>query len=221
MSGIFTLERVTQPAIEVVTLAQMKTHLREFSSVTALDAEITGLIQGAREWVEDFTGRVLVDSTWRLTVGEYANAYANVDSDTVSGYYRGPYYPRNDGGILLRRSPVLAITSFVSVAASTGVETTIDPATYELREADSKWPGVYPLTGAIWTTGPLRITFRAGFADQTGSPQTGAEVVPVRFLQAMKLWVEAVYDRDEKLMPLLLEVAEKLIKSERADLSIA
>lgn len=221
MTGIFTLERVSDPAIEVISLAAMKLHLREFSSVTALDDEITGLIQGAREWVEDFTGRVLVDSTWRLTVGEYENAYANVDSDTVSGYYRGPLIPRNDGGILLRKSPVLAITSFVSVNSATGVETTIDPATYELREADSKWPGVYPLTGAIWTTGPLRITYRAGFADQTGSPQTGAEVVPIRFIQAMKLWCDAMYDRDEKMMNMLLTAAENIIRPEKADLAMA
>ena len=59
----FVLERLTQPEMEVVTLAEMKRHLRLFSSVTDEDADITALIVAAREWVEDYTGRVLVDQT--------------------------------------------------------------------------------------------------------------------------------------------------------------
>ena len=37
----------------------------------------------------------------------------------------------------------------------------------------------------------------------------------------MKLWAEANYDRDPVMMPLLLDVAEQIVKPERADLSIA
>ena len=37
----------------------------------------------------------------------------------------------------------------------------------------------------------------------------------------MKLYAEALYYRDEKLMPLLLEAAANIIKPERADLQIA
>lgn len=216
----FTIERVTQPDIEPVTLTEMKRHLRCFADVTSEDDDIIGLIVAAREWVEDFTGRALIDQTWRLTLGDYVNAFANVDSDTVSGCYRGEWAPLADSSILLRKAPVLGITSFMSVD-SDGVETAIDSATYELREADSKWPCVVPLTGANWTAGPLRITFRAGFADRLGSPQQGAEVVPVRFKAAIKLWAEAMYDRDEKLMPLLLNVAEEIVRPERSDLSLA
>lgn len=218
--SLFTLERVSGPDIEPVTLAQMKLHLREFSGVTAQDDAITALIKAGREWVEDFTGRVLVDQTWKLTVGDYVPPFSDVDSDTVTGYYRGPTAPRADGGILLRKSPVMAITAFVSVD-SLGAETAISAATYELREASSKWPRVVPLTGANWMRGLHRITYRAGYADQTSSPQTGAEVVPERYKQAIKLWVEANYDRDEKMMALLLDAAERVIRPEIADLSIA
>lgn len=215
----FVLERVTQPEIEPITLAEMKLHLRCFASVTDLDAEITDLIVGAREWVEDYTGRALIDQTWRLTLSNSVRALANVDSDTVRGCYSGVVIARADGGILLRKSPVLEITSFASVDAA-GVETVIDPTTYELREADSKWPRLLGVNGATWT-GTLRLIFRAGFADRTGSPQEGASVVPVRFKQAMKLWAEANYDRDKDMMPLLLDVAERLIKPERAELQLA
>jgi hypothetical protein len=126
----------------------------------------------------------------------------------------------------LQRAPVLAITSFLSIDAD-GVETDIEEIgspvvpSYELREASSRWPRVAPLSGAAWTTGTLAIEFRAGYADRLGSPQQGAEMVPTIFKQAIKFWVEAMYDRDEKMMPLLLQAAERMLKPHRVYLGVA
>lgn len=227
-SGLFTLERVTGPEIEPITLAEMKRSLRMFASVTTEDADVTNLIVAAREWVEDYTGRALVDQSWRLTIGSDCNERL-FGGDRVSGYsfgYCGPgfysgsfMWPRL-WEIMLRKAPVLAITSFVSVD-NTGAETDILAGTYELREKDSKWPHIVMLNGSLLPNVTYRIVFRAGFSDRDSSPQQGAEVVPVRFLQAMKLWAEANYDRDEKMMPLLLKTAEDLIRSERAELGMA
>jgi hypothetical protein len=115
----FVLERVSEPAIEVVTLAEMIQQVREFSTIpTATQDELTRLIVVAREWAEHETGRIMVDQQWRLTIGDYVNRYANVDSDTVTGYYTGVMRPALDGAILLRKSPVLAITSINSVDAT-------------------------------------------------------------------------------------------------------
>ncbi|MGP1675902.1 MAG: hypothetical protein ACTS6J_01935 [Burkholderiales bacterium] len=222
-SGLFVLERVTDPVIEPVTLAEIRRQVRQFSDVTDDDDDLTALVKGAREWAEDFTGRALCDQTWRLTVGDYVSRFANVDSDTVIGYYRGPFYPRADGGILLRKSPAIAITSFVTVD-SDGVETAIAASEYELREADSKWPRVFPLTGATWTNGAtLRIVFRAGFAPGLGSPDPTPDVslVPARFKQAIRLHAEAMYDRDDKVMQLYLTAAENSIRPEKSDLAMA
>jgi hypothetical protein len=125
---------------------------------------------------------------------------------------------------MMRKAPVIALTEFVSVDQA-GVETPADPTSYQLREQESKWPRIVPLNGITWpTTGVFagfRITFRAGFCNLTGSPTQDATVVPMRFRQAMKLWAEANYDRDPVMMPLLLNVAEQIIRPERADLSIA
>ena len=93
-----------------------------------------------------------------------------------------------------------------------------DIAGWLARHADVR---VVALNGASWALGVHRITFRAGYANRDLSPQEGAEVVPQRFKQAMKLWIEANYDRDERMMRVLLETAEGLIKSERVDLGIA
>ncbi len=224
----FTLERVTQPEIEPVTLAEAKRHLREFAGTTDLDGDIEDLIKGGREWVENFTGRALIDQTWRLTIGDQPY-FDTVIGDIVRvfpemsnpyGFYGGAFFWFRNREILLRKAPVLAIESFVSVD-SAGTETTIDPTTYALREQDSKWPRIVPLSGATWGYGMFRLTFRAGFADRTGSPQQGAEMVPVRFKQAIKLWAEAHYDRDPIMMQKLLDAATNVIRPERSDLSIA
>jgi len=220
----FTLERVTDPDIEAVSLAEMKLHLRCYESTTE-DDMITALITAAREWVEDYTGRALIDQTWRLTIGARLNGL--VGGDAVGGYTPGvvgtrewPHWIRS-GEILLRKSPVLSLTSFKSVDAA-GVETDIDTDYYELREIDSKWPRIAPLNGATWpANSDLRIVFRAGFADRDSSPQETAAAVPERYKQAMKLWTEANYGRDEKLMPLLLDTAERLIRSERSEMNFA
>lgn len=219
----FVLERVTEPEFEPVTLAQMRLHLRTYGSDTDEDAQIEGLITAAREWVEDYTARALIDQTWRLSI----NQQSIVSGDTVGGFTLAPgyYVGRFDwfqrlGQVMLKKSPVLAITSFVSLDQD-GVETTIDASTYQLRDAASRWPRMAAKSGATWGSGDFQITFRAGFADTTSSPQQGAEMVPERYKQAIKLWVEANYDRDPANMPLLLKTAEALIKSERVELGIA
>ena len=220
------LERLSGPEIEPLTLAEMKRHLRCFDTVTDEDDDIAGLIVAAREWVEDYTGRAMVDQTWRQTIGQRLGQY--LGGDSVTGYtpgflsigHREWLHWMRRGEILLHRAPLLALTSFVSVDAA-GVETEIDPTSYQVWEATSKWPRVVPLSGVSWTGGIFRLTYRAGFADRTGSPQQGSEVIPVRFKQAMKLWAEANYDRDPKMTTLLLDVAERLVKSERANLQLA
>lgn len=221
----FTLERITDPDIEPVTIDEMIQHVREFSSIPAAPrANLTALITAGREWAEDYTGRALIEQSWRLTIHglPYAGRDAVRDVCPPYGYYFGAWTWRVTD-IPLRKAPVLAITSVKSVDSS-GTVTTVDANTYALREAASKWPRMVALNGATWAPGygqDLRIEFRAGFADRLGSPQQGAEMVPERFKQAIKMWAEANYDRDEKLMQKLLDAAEAILKPERAELQIA
>lgn len=210
----FVLERVTEPEIEPVTLAEAKRHLGEFEDVTTRDDDVTALITAAREWVEDYTGRALIDQQWRLTFGDAATVDA-VTTPTVPNMATEALGTE----IYLRKSPALSIVSFVSVAAD-GTTTAVDADDYELREADGKWPRIVALNGAAWTSGVYRLVFRAGYADRDASPAEGAEVVPNRFKQAMKLWIEANYDRGE-MMKTLLDTATGLIRAERADLGLA
>jgi hypothetical protein len=213
----YVLERVTDPDIEPVTLAEMREHLGEFAGNTAKDDSITAMIVAAREWAEEYTGRALVDQSWRLTIIQLAGYVG----DAVSGYRLTGRFEPVGTDLYLRRAPVLALTSFKSVD-SDGAETTIDAATYELREADSKWPRLVALSGATWTgADQLRVVFRAGYADRTGSPIQTAADVPERFKMAMRLWIEAHYDRDPASMDKLIDAAKALLKPLRVELGFA
>jgi hypothetical protein len=74
-----------------------------------------------------------------------------------------------------------------------------------------------PINSSTWGSANIRITFRAGFADMTGSPQDDASVVPERFKQAMILWVKSNYDDD----PASFEAAKNLAMPLRAHVGFA
>ena len=193
----FILERVTQPEIEPVTLAEAKRHIRQFINVTTEDPDVTELIKVAREWVEDYTGRSMIDQRWRLTVQQVPAVTGDaVGGYTTPGYYSGSVAWSAVDGLLLRRSPVLEIISINTVGVD-GAETLVDPATYQLRDRESRWPRVVPLSGAVWTASTFRIVFRAGFADRVSSPVTGAEVVPAVLKHAVKLII-ANFDQNRE-----------------------
>lgn len=213
----FVLERVSDPDIEPVSAAEFVRNVGEFQAAATERADdIASKIKTAREWAEKSTNRALIDQTWRLTLSDQINGH-NWVTDPAPYYYG---WAICQSEIPLRISPVIAITSFVSVD-SAGTETEVDPDTYELREADSKWPKLVGVNGGSWSYGTYRIEFRAGYANLDVSPPDDASKVPARFRQAILLYAEALYDRDEKMMPLLMETAANLIEPENCNTGIA
>jgi putative component of toxin-antitoxin plasmid stabilization module len=208
------LERVSDPEIEPIDLDAMKRHLGEYEAVEK-DDDIASLITAAREWAEDYTGRALVDQQWRLTIGDRGTA----DPVRESVSYEGTL-DAIGSRIYLQRAPVIAIVSFVSVDES-GAETAVDAATYELREADSKWPYIIGLDGAAWSLGMFRIVYRAGYANRDVSPPDSMAVIPERFKWAMKVWAKGHYDLDERSTALAIETAQRLLDQEKVQLGFA
>lgn len=184
------LELVSGPSIEALELARVKREIDEYADITTRDDDIEAKIQAAREWVEDYTGLVLVDSTWRLSI-ERTGSLFNADPD-VGRVFSGAVGPTRD--VYLRRSPLLAITSVVTVDAD-GAETAVAEADYEIRGADSKWPMLVPINTGDWGSSNIRVTFRAGYAERTGSPQQDASVIPERLKQAMILWIDGLHNK--------------------------
>jgi hypothetical protein len=232
---MYRLERIVEPVAEPVSVAEGKDHLRVKASVTEDDFYIASLLKAGREWVEDYTGRALMDQTWRLTiddnpwVGDTVGGFKSpFNVPQVLGLYTGAWRYGRHGAIYLRKSPVIAVNSFVVVDAE-GNETPVEDlgsptlSSYALREEKSKWPRLVPLSGVTFSSGIKKIEFRAGFATGLGSPLADPDPaeVPELIKVAIKLWAEAIYDRDEKMMPLLLDTAKRIVQSEVCELRMA
>ena len=64
-----SLVRQTQPAVEPVTLAEAKAHLRVDTADD--DTYIAGLVRAAREWVEQYLDRTLVNTQWVMRFDKF------------------------------------------------------------------------------------------------------------------------------------------------------
>lgn len=104
----FTVERVTAPALEPLSLLEAKLFLRVEHEEE--DVLIASLIVAAREAAEAATGRSLITQSQRLRV---AGLYCSI--------------------VALPRGPVQSIQTVASVSG--GVSTTLDPSHYRLHAA--------------------------------------------------------------------------------------
>lgn len=64
-----SLTRTTQPAVEPVTLAEAKAHLRVDSADD--DSYISTLITAARQWVEEYLDRTLINTQWTMRLDSF------------------------------------------------------------------------------------------------------------------------------------------------------
>ena len=183
---IYSLAVSTAPAAEPVTLNEIKTHLRISTDFTADDALLNGLITAAREWAENQCRRSFVRRTYQL---------------------RMDHWPRE---LKLPRGPVTSLTSITALGS------TVSSAIYETDLYDMP-PRVRPVFGQIWPTistpqlNAIVVEYVAGYAPGDTSPTDHAANVPSLVKAALKLHVEAQYDRDEKLMELNLKQAAALL----------
>lgn len=164
------LTLVTPPAIEPVTLAEAKSHLRV--EATADDSLIQGLIQAAREAGESFTGRALIHQTWRLTLDAWpAQPLPWWDGVVDGADIAGPAV-----AILLPRPPLASVTEIRTYAAN-GVATPVPTSVYDVDS--SGLPGRVRLSeGQSWpapgrSLAGIEIDFVAGYgASAAAVPQT-------------------------------------------------
>lgn len=167
----WSLGRTIEPTEPPVTLPELKHHLRIDDDVD--DSLIEGINQAATNWVEEYTGRQLVDATWKLTLERF---------------------PTFDE-LLLPRPPVNAITSITYYDADGG--TIVMPsADYVLDNANDYGPHrLYLAEGADWPAEALRraagveILYTAGYG--------GAETVPEHFKSGIKMVAGSLYENRE------------------------
>ena len=164
-----------EPATEPIAYADAALYLKVDS--TDDQAEVERLIKVARRMVEDFTGRALITSTWKLTTDKWPCAHEKL------GTWEGRV-------IALDRSP-LATVEFVKYYPASGAsQATLSSGTYHVLtgptpglvvlKSDQSWPDLYDQPDAV------EITFTAGVA-------TAAELSPA-LLQAVYLVLAHLYE---------------------------
>jgi uncharacterized phiE125 gp8 family phage protein len=169
-----SLVRQTQPAVEPVTLAEAKAHLRVDTADD--DTYITGLVRAAREWVEQYLDRTLVNTQW------------------VMRFDRFP--PDGTLDIELPRPPMVASGTATAVALTftfeNGDTSTYSTASFRVDRAST--PGaVKTLYGQTWPPhlqddNAISVTWWAGYG------ASGSDV-PQGVKNAMLLYVHELYEK--------------------------
>lgn len=140
-----SLTRTTPPAVEPVTLTEAKAHLRVDTSDD--DAYIGTLITAARQWVEEYLDRTLVNTQWTMRLDAF------------------PFE------IELPRPPISAagITTAVAVTYTLGDDSTTTLSTSSYRVDRMSTPGVVrQLRNGTWPANlddynAVSVTWWAGY----------------------------------------------------------
>lgn len=167
----------TAPVAEPITRAEAKTHLRIDSDITDQDTLVDALIQGAREWCENYTRRSFVSRTLQLR------------TDCFPGEFRLP------------RGPVTSVSS-ITYTDSGGNAATLAADQYQV-DIYSMPARIVPAYGVVWPTvksgvvNGVVVTYVAGYAAGATSPTDHAENVPAAIKAAMKLLIGHLYENRE------------------------
>jgi hypothetical protein len=173
--GWWRVLQVIPPVSDPVTLADAKQFARiEFNDDDAL---VTGLITGAREYIETDQMRALNTSVYTVFFMGFP---------WTGGYYNrlvrsmGPnpwWLPTAQGIIMLPRPPMQMILSVGYVDPTSGIQNYVLPSNYLF--SNNSTPGrIMPIYGAVWPLArpqidAVQITYVAGYGSTTfGSAQT-------------------------------------------------
>ena len=157
----------TAPALEPITLAEAKAHLRITS--TDDDVYITTLITVAREWAETYTARALITQTWDWT---------------LDGFPAEPRVPK----------PELQSILSINYVDTDGDSQLLAASKYQV-DISYKPARVMPAYGEAWPAtrsqfNAVTVQFKAGYGDS-------ASDVPAAIRQAMLLIIGELYERRE------------------------
>jgi uncharacterized phiE125 gp8 family phage protein len=162
----------TAPTVEPVTVNEARDFLRiDFDDDEVL---VGALITAAREYVEGYTERALVNQTWTVKMDDFWG----------------------DCVLELPYPPLSSVTSITYVDTD-GASQTVATATYTV-DTDSEPGRIYLAYGKTWPTArsernAVTITFVAGYG-------AAASAVPDRAKTAIKMLVGDMYENRETVL---------------------
>lgn len=155
----------TAPAMEPVSLEELKAQLRIEPSVTDEDTWLRSLLSAAREFVENDTRRALISTQYYLYLDQFPY-WGQLDRQSIERTSQavGVFY---GGGIELRRCPVISVDA-LTYLDTTGTTQTLDLATKTYADIASEPGRLYPAYGVAWPisrwqANAVRVTFTAGY----------------------------------------------------------
>lgn len=165
-----TTKLITGPAVEPISLAEAKAHLRVDSD--AEDALIGLLIASARQAAEHETGRALITQTWELVLDAFPSAEIEIPAAGVASIASVKYL---DGA---GDEQTVSASAYVLDAESV-------PA-YVLPASGYEWPGTADSANAV------RVRYVAGFG-------AAAADVPASIRHWMLLHIGTAYAQRESV----------------------
>jgi len=174
------LKLTTAPAVEPVTLAQAKAHMRV--DIADDDALITNLITAARADAENVCRRAFVTQKWDLYLDSFPKytyfgvvpGYVPVDQLPSGWLSMRNYAVRFRGGKIDLPFPTLQSVDAVKYTDLTGTVQTLDPSQYVV-DAISEPGALTPAPDTYWPdtqnrTNAVQISFTAGYGDDAAVP---------------------------------------------------
>lgn len=183
------LQRTTGPAIEPLSTAQAKLHLRLDSDQTEEDGLVAAYVGACRAHLEDRTRRAWMTQTWTWTLDRFPC--------DARDWQRGSHVPWTftDRPLELPRPPLQSVTSLRYIDLG-GTQQTLDPSAYTVDTTSE--PGrIVPAYGTTWPStrdvpNAVEVVFVAGYAE--------ADQVPLPLLQALRLLVGQWFEEREAVI---------------------
>lgn len=181
------LTLIAPPAVEPVTLFELKEFLRVDADDPSQDNVIATLAMSARAWVEAMLKRKLVQQTWRIQLDFFPGYYAMVTGQPgTSPVLSGPALLAGIRyAIVLPYPPVNAIVNF-QYQNGNGDVTVMNPSTDFLQDLQSNPARLTPPFGQMWPVArvvlnAVELDFEVGYAQPiilstAGSPPEFTEV---------------------------------------------
>ncbi len=183
-----SIQLVTPPAEEPVTLIEAKLHLRvDFDDDDTL---IASLITTARQAAETLTGRQLITARWKQVLDCFPGP-------SLMGVPAGQAFTLPGHAILLAKAPVQSVIS-INYLDMGSVSQTMPVSNYTVDSACEP-ARITPVFGQIWPIclpqiGAVSVTFDAGY-------ETAAQV-PEGIKSWIKLRVGSLYAHREEVAAL-------------------
>lgn len=174
------LQLITPPAVQPISLAEAKAHLRV--DHTDEDTLIELLIQAATAYADGaggFLGRALVTQTWDLVLDEFPADW-----------------------VMIPLPPLQEVLS-VEYDDSSGFLTILDPSEYTVDTANE--PGWVAIGAGGWPTpfdgiNSIRIRFVAGYAPTADSPPDLTANIPGNIKAGLLLTIGHLYATREQVI---------------------